>query len=176
MPIVDMSWYGWGDPERAERLPESVAGLLRELLGVRAEPAGPVKLAEVEPPAPRPVAGLAEVVGAEHVRTDDETRVRHTRGKSTPDLVRIRAGDAGAAPDAVVLPGSHEEVAAVLARCAELRIAVVPFGGGTSVVGGLTPEADAFAAVVALDLRRLDRLLRPPPGSPTGPPRARPRG
>jgi alkyldihydroxyacetonephosphate synthase len=158
MPIVDMSWYGWGDPERAERLPESVAGLLRELLGVRAEPAGPVKLAEVEPPAPRPVAGLAEVVGAEHVRTDDETRVRHTRGKSTPDLVRIRAGDAGAAPDAVVLPGSHEEVAAVLGRCAEHRIAVVPFGGGTSVVGGLAPEAAGFTAVVALDLRRLDRI------------------
>jgi alkyldihydroxyacetonephosphate synthase len=160
MPDVDMSWSGWGDPERAERLPESVTDLLRELLGIRAEPAQPVKLAEIEPPAPRPVAGpLAEVVGEEHVRTDDETRIRHTRGKSASDLIRIRAGDVGAAPDAVVLPGTHEEVAAVLARCAEHRIAVVPFGGGTSVVGGLTPEPAGFAGVVALDLRRLDRLV-----------------
>jgi alkyldihydroxyacetonephosphate synthase len=158
MPIVDMLWSGWGDPERAERLPDSVTDLLRELLGVYAEPAQPVKLAEIEPPPARPVP-LADIVGEEHVRADDETRVRHTRGKSTPDLLRIRAGDVRTAPDAVVLPGSHDEVAAVLARCAERRIAVVPFGGGTSVVGGLTPETDGFAAVVALDLRRLDRLV-----------------
>jgi alkyldihydroxyacetonephosphate synthase len=160
MPIMDMSWNGWGDPERAERLPESVTELLRELLGVRSEPLQPVKLAEVEPPEPRPsVRVLAEVVGDEHVRTDDETRIRHTRGKSTADLLRIRAGDVRAAPDAVVLPGSHDEVAAVLARCSERRIAVVPFGGGTSVVGGLSPAAGGFTGVVALDLRRLDRLV-----------------
>jgi alkyldihydroxyacetonephosphate synthase len=160
MPIVDMLWSGWGDPERAERLPAAVTDLLRELLGVHAEPVPPVKLAEVEPPAPRPVAGiLAEVVGEEHVRTDAESRIRHARGKSTPDLLRLRAGDAGTAPDAVVLPGSHEEVIEVLSRCAGHRIAVVPFGGGTSVVGGLTPEAGDFTGVIALDLRRLDRLV-----------------
>ena len=168
MPIVDMSWSGWGDPERAERLPDSVTGLLRELLGVHAEPARPVTLAEVEPPPARPVPGdLAELVGKEHVHADDETRVRHTRGKSTPDLLRIRAGDVAGAPDAVVLPGSHEEVAAVLARCAGHRVAVVPFGGGTSVVGGLAPEAGGYAAVVALDLRRMDRLTALDPVSRT---------
>src|SRR3569833_3634277 len=147
MPIVDMLWSGWGDPEHAEPLPDSGPALLRELLGVRAEPAQPVKLAEIEPPAARPVP-LADIVGEEHVRTDDEARIRHTRGKSTPDLMRIRAGDARPAPDAVVLPGSHDEVAAVLARCAAHRIAVVPVGGGPSVVGGLTPEAGGFTAVI----------------------------
>jgi alkyldihydroxyacetonephosphate synthase len=160
MPIVDMLWHGWGDPEQAERLPDSVTGLLRELLGVRAEPAGPVKLTEIEPPPPRPVAAfLTDLVGEEHVRTDDETRIRHTRGRSTADLLRIRGGEVRAAPDAVVLPGDADEVAAVLARCAEHRIAVVPFGGGTSVVGGLAPEADGFGGVIALDLRRLDGLV-----------------
>src|SRR4051794_10174031 len=105
MPIVDMSWSGWGDPERAEHLPESVTDLLRELLGVRAEPARPVKLAEIQPPPPRSVAHLlTDLVGEEHMRTDDEARIRHTRGKSTPDLLRIRSGDVSAAPDAVVLP------------------------------------------------------------------------
>jgi len=159
MPSVDMLWSGWGDPERAQPLPDSVTALLRELLGVRSEPAAPVKLADLAPAPPRPVAEvLTDLVGEEHVRTDDETRIRHTRGKSTPDLLRIRAGDVRDAPDAVVLPGDAGEVAAVLARCAEHRIAVVPFGGGTSVVGGLAPDTGRFAGVIALDLRRLDRL------------------
>ncbi len=159
MPNADMLWSGWGDPERAQSLPESVTGLLRDLLGIRERPAPPVKLADIVPPAPSAsVQVLAEIVGEENIRTDDESRIRHTRGKSTPDLLRIRAGDAGAAPDAVVLPGSHDEVAAVLASCSEHRIAVVPFGGGTSVVGGLSPEAADFAGVIALDLRRLDQV------------------
>ena len=90
---------------------------------------------------------------------DDESRIRHTRGKSTPDLLRLRAGDATAAPDLVLLPGSHEEVLDLLRVCSERRIAVVPFGGGSSVVGGLEPAAGGFEGVVALDVRRLNALL-----------------
>ncbi|MCO5993427.1 FAD-binding oxidoreductase [Actinoallomurus rhizosphaericola] len=154
-----MRWNGWGDPDRAAPLPDSVVGLLRELLGVRPDPVPPVPLAEVAPPAPAPVVrALTEIVGPDAVLTDDEARIRHTRGKSTPDLLRIRAGDAGAAPDAVVLPAGHEEVLAVLDRCSRERVAVVPFGGGTSVVGGLAAAGEGFAGVVALDLRRLDRV------------------
>ncbi|MEV5748884.1 FAD-binding oxidoreductase [Actinoallomurus sp. NPDC052308] len=154
-----MRWDGWGDPDRATPLPASVVGLLRELLGVRADPAPPVRLEEMTPPAPNPaVRVLAETVGPDWVVSDDETRIRHTRGKSTPDLLRIRAGDASAAPDAVVLPADHEQVLAVLERCSRERVAVVPFGGGTSVVGGLTAAGEGFAGVVALDLRRLDRI------------------
>src|SRR5690349_5565089 len=99
MAIPDMLWSGWGDPAQATHLSESVTGLLRELLGIHAEPVRPVKLEEIEPPAPSPSVlaladTLAEIVGRENVRTDDETRIRHTGGKSTPDLLRIRAGDA----------------------------------------------------------------------------------
>jgi alkyldihydroxyacetonephosphate synthase len=76
------------------------------------------------------------------------------------DLLRIRAGDASDAPDVVVLPGGHEEVLEVLRVCRARRLAVVPFGGGTSVVGGLVPEAGGeFAGVVALDLRRMNALV-----------------
>src|SRR5690606_14157635 len=71
----------------------------------------------------------------------------------------MRAGDARDAPDAVVLPGSHEEVTEVLRVCSAHRVAVVPFGGGTSVVGGLTPVRRGFTGVVALDLSRLSRLV-----------------
>jgi alkyldihydroxyacetonephosphate synthase len=59
----------------------------------------------------------------------------------------------------VVLPGSADEVRAVLAACAEERVAVIPFGGGTSVVGGVEPVRDGFTGAVSLDLGRLDRVV-----------------
>ena len=91
--------------------------------------------------------------------TDDDTRRLRTRGKSTPDLLRARAGDLSDAPDAVVRPGSHDDVAAVLAWAVEHHVAVVPFGGGTSVTGGLVARRDGYAGVVSLDLVRMDQLL-----------------
>ena len=158
----DMLWSGWGDPAQARTLSPEVLELLSQALGVRA-PAPAVEVSEVRLPAPRlgdgPAERLAAVVGADHVRTDDEARLLHTRGKSTPDLLRIRSGDAGGAPDAIVLPGSHDEVLELLAVCSRERVVAVPFGGGTSVVGGLEPDREGFAGVVAIDLRRLDRVL-----------------
>jgi alkyldihydroxyacetonephosphate synthase len=157
----DMLWSGWGDPAKASPLPEPMVGLLRDLLGVRPAGAPPVALAGIKPADPRlsadDLTALAGVVGDRNVRADAESRIRHTRGKSTPDLLRIRAGDTSDAPDAVVLPGSHDEVLAVLGACAGRRIAVVPFGGGTSVVGGLAPSG--VRAFIALDLRRMDSLV-----------------
>ncbi|MET7455707.1 FAD-binding oxidoreductase [Streptomyces sp. NPDC005574] len=168
---MDMLWSGWGDPARATPLPDPVTGLLRELLGV--EPLGtePVALEEIGVPEP-PLTGaarlglLAAVGGDEDgVRTDAQSRIRHTRGKSTPDLLRMRDGDVDDLPAAVVLPASHDEVSAVLRVCAEHGLAVVPFGGGTSVVGGLAPGRRL--PFVALDLRRLDRLVTLDPVSRT---------
>ncbi|MEU4167059.1 FAD-binding oxidoreductase [Streptomyces sp. NPDC026665] len=165
---MDMLWSGWGDPAKAAPLPDSVTGLLRDLLGVKPRDTAPHALEEISVPGPPPAPALdalADAVGgAEHVCTDAETRIRHTRGKSTPDLLKIRAGDAGDAPAAVVLPATHDEVLAVLRVCAEHGLAVVPFGGGTSVVGGLAPERSAF---VALDLRRMNALLGIDPVSRT---------
>ncbi|MEV4574233.1 FAD-binding oxidoreductase [Nonomuraea jabiensis] len=158
-----MLWSGWGDPALARELPSGVRALLRDFLGVRAPDVPAVGLESVRlPPValPEPLLGLlAEVVGSAYVLTSHEARVRHTRGKSTPDLLRMRAGDGSAAPDAVVLPGSHEEVAELLRVCSAERVAVIPFGGGTSVVGGLTASGAGFTGVIALDLGRLDRLL-----------------
>ena len=90
------------------------------------------------------------------VRDDRLARVLRCRGKSYLDLLAQRAGDCASAPDAVVIPG---DVEAVLRICAEEGIAVVPFGGGTSVVGGLAGLRGAYDALVSLDLGRLDRVL-----------------
>ncbi|MEV4339465.1 FAD-binding oxidoreductase [Streptomyces sp. NPDC049590] len=166
---MDMLWNGWGDPAKAAPLPDTVTGLLRDLLGVTPRGTPAPGLADLRPPAvtvpPAALHALAEAVGGEeHVRTDAESRIRHTRGKSTPDLLRIRAGDFAGTPQAVVLPAGHDEVLAVLRACAAHGLAVVPFGGGTSVVGGLAPRRREF---VALDLRRMNGLLDLDPVSRT---------
>ncbi|MGW0331479.1 FAD-binding oxidoreductase [Streptomyces sp. NPDC003011] len=167
---MDMLWSGWGDPARARPLPDTVAGLLRDLLGVEARGTQPVALGEITvPPSPLSPAARrslsAAVGGEEHVHTGAETRIRHTRGKSTPDLLRMRDGDVDDVPAAVVLPAGHDEVLAVLRACAGHGLALVPFGGGTSVVGGLAPGRRR--PFVALDLRRMDRLLALDPVSRT---------
>ena len=162
-PGEEISWSGWGDPARAEPLPEGFGDLLRQTLGLRPGPGAPASpdalalepsrlTAEVE-------AELGAIVGDGQVHTEHEWRARHRGGKSTIDLLALRTGRTLPAPDAVLTPGSHEEVLAVLERCSARRVAVVPFGGGTSVVGGLSPETAGFAAVVALGVRRLDALL-----------------
>src|SRR4051794_8918947 len=103
-------------------------------------------------------AALAAAVGAEHVVESETARAAHANGMSYLDLVR-RSAQPPAAPDAVVVPADHAEVGAVLRACSAHGVAVVPFGGGTSVVGGVAPQRGPFAAVVALDLRRLDALV-----------------
>lgn len=149
----------WGDPAHAAPLPDSARGLVEMVFGLADRPAA--SSVDLPPSAidPALVDGLVALLGAEHVRTDDETRRLRTRGKSTPDLLRQRAGDLSDAPDVVVRPATHDEVAAVLAFAVEHRLAVVPFGGGTSVTGGLVARREGYAGLVSLDLVRMRRLL-----------------
>ena len=155
-----MRWWGWGEDGRSVALPPAAEELLSDELG--ADPSvrkPPVSIDEVAlPDSGLPGAArerLAAAVGADNVRDDRTARIAHAVGRSYPDLLRIRSGDASSAPDAVVLPESAEQVAAVLAACAEYGVAVVPFGGGTSVVGGVEPVRNGFGAAISLDLTRL---------------------
>ncbi len=155
-----MHWSRWGDPEQAGPLAESARSLVDAFIGTADTPA--VDLADVRLSDPLDAALVAELealVGPDHVLTDHDTRVLRTRGKSTPDLLLLRQGDGSESPDAVVRPGSHDEVQAVIDWCVQRHVALVPFGGGTSVVGGLSARRDGYAGVVSLDLCRLDRLL-----------------
>ncbi len=164
-PAPEMSWSGWGDPDLAAPLPAPMLALVRSALGAKPRDPGAVthRIDDLQLPAPRLPAALLQrlsaLVGPANVRTDARARVLHTRGKSTPDLLRLQAGEADDAPDAVVLPGSHDEVLELLRCCSQQHIAAVPFGGGTSVVGGLQARREGFAGVIALDLRRMDALL-----------------
>jgi alkyldihydroxyacetonephosphate synthase len=159
----------WGDPARATALPETTRALV-ELVFPVSDRTVTDEASVALPPAAlgaEILEALAAVVGGEHVLTDDESRRLRTRGKSTPDLLRARAGDLADAPDAVVRPGDHDQVQALLDVAGRHRVAVVPFGGGTSVVGGLVARRQGYAGVVSLDLARLNRLLAVDPTSMT---------
>ncbi len=158
-PSVEMHPQRWGDPTAAAELPESARGLVDLAFGLQDRPAteGAVPPASVLDDVL--LDELRSAIGAEHVLVDDATRTLRTRGKSTTDLLRARAGDLTDAPDAVVRPDGHDDVVAVLAWASAHRVAVVPFGGGTSVTGGLAARRDGFAGVVSLDLVRMKRLL-----------------
>ncbi len=157
-----MRWWGWGDPAHTPALPADAKGFLDEAVGVTA-PSPPVALANVRlgttALAQETLAELRGIVGAEGVHAGHAERVLHAAGKGYPDLVRLRAGEPEGAPDAVVLPSGHDQVRAVLELCARASVAVVPFGGGTSVVGGVAPLRGAHAAVVALDMGRMGEVL-----------------
>ena len=166
-------WHGWGDPAQARPLGPGALDFLRRTLRLSRVDAAhpPVDLADVRT---GPVAlddtvleELRAITGPGHVSTDQTDRILHAGGKSTPDLIRRRSGDALDAPDAVVFPGSSEEVGRLLALCVKRQIAVVAFGGGTSVVGGVEPLRGRFAGVITLDLRRMNRLLHIDPLSRT---------
>ena len=161
--LPPMKWNAWGDPQDAKPLSEGIRSLLQQALGVTDAPAAEfdadqVKLRPSELSDAHREA-LAAIVGPEHSRVDDRDRLLRAGGKSTLDLLRRKDSGVQDAPDAVLLPGTDDEVAAILRYCSQQGIAVVPFGGGTSVVGGLDPIRGEFSAVVSLDLRRFDELL-----------------
>lgn len=150
-----MKWAGWG--EEGKRTPIGPGGLrtLEEELGP-AQSSPPVALSDVNLEAPAHVPdSIVAIVGGEHVSADDEARIRHAAGRGYPDLVRLRSGSLIGAPDAVVAPANAFETAAVINVCARKGVAVVPFGGGTSVVGGVDPVRGKNKRLIALDLRRL---------------------
>ena len=157
-----MKWDAWGDPHAAKPLSEGIRALLQQALGI--DPASAADLPRDQVTL-RPTTlpdddrdALAAIVGPAHCRTDDTARLLHAGGKSTLDLLRRKDSGVQDAPDAVLLPADEDQIAAILAHCTERRIAVVPFGGGTSVVGGLDPARGEFTAAVTVDLRRLDAL------------------
>jgi alkyldihydroxyacetonephosphate synthase len=160
----EQKFWGWGERGAGPGLPEHAPALLREWLGVSgAVVSEPVALGDVRLPPPVVAAelrvALERLVGAEHVRDDAATRLVRAAGKSYLDLLAMRAASCEAAPDLVVAPADHGQVQDVLYACMEGGAAVIPFGGGTSVVGGVAPERGRWESAVSLDLGRLDAVL-----------------
>ena len=153
------AWDAWGSEPAP--LPAAAKAIVATVLPGKAHPVRRRALPALTPSllTDADMHAIAAVVGPEHATREDQVRLLHLGGKSTPDLLRRRLDDLQAAPDAVAAPADHDDVAAVLRVCVERGIAVVPFGGGTSVVGGVDPARGAHRAVIALDLTRTAALL-----------------
>jgi alkyldihydroxyacetonephosphate synthase len=161
-----IQWNGWGLAGHKNPLAsrEDVWTWLARELGMPsllATPARPLEDIALPPTrlAPGARTAFATIIGAERVRDDNYERAFHARGRSYHDLLRMRAGDLSTAPDAVLYPRGQDEVLSLLAFASENAIAVVPFGGGTSVVGGVTGTPGSFKSVVTVDLSGMDRVI-----------------
>jgi alkyldihydroxyacetonephosphate synthase len=162
--MAEPRWWGWGTQDVSYALQDRPRFLpfLAAALGLTGGEHGAVAgLANVALPPSRLPAGaldaLIRIAGAGAVSTSHDDRLLHAFGKSYRDLVRLRSGVIERAPDAVVWPESEEAVLAVLRLAGQHRFSVAPFGGGSSVTGGVEALGDRPA--VCLDLARLDRLL-----------------
>lgn len=168
MDIQNLRWWGWGTVDQGYSLEERPAfwPALCEWLSL------PDEAIEHETPSVcleeislRPsrlddpvLASLRKLVGERAVRIDKQARVEHAYGKSYCDLVRIRAGYIPHPPDAVAYPLDQRQICSLLSWAVERDIVIVPFGGGSTVLGGVEPPDDD-RPVITLDLANLDRVL-----------------
>jgi alkyldihydroxyacetonephosphate synthase len=155
-----LSWWGWGWEDEA--LPvaeqEALGRTVAPLLGVPVPPLrrpADVDTLDLPPPRVTPPAALKALSSAA-----PRDRAAHAHGRSFRDVVRAFEGRVEHPPDLVLRPRHEEDVGAVLEWCSAERIAVIPFGGGTSVVGGVEPRVgDGYRGAVSLDMRGMGRVL-----------------
>ena len=159
-------FWGWGfeDEQPSHAEVEHAAADIRAHLGFGAgEVERPVALEDIELPRPRlvPPRALAGIC-----RSDTYERAAHAYGKSYRDLLRAFRGRFDHPPDVVAHPSDERELEAVLDWCERAGAAAIPFGGGTSVVGGVEAAAgDAYTGAVTIDLKRFNRVLEVDPVS-----------
>jgi alkyldihydroxyacetonephosphate synthase len=153
-------WWGWGydddgiDPSAYERVRAGVMRSLGDPPRRRVEPVDPDSIA-----LPPPRVTLPPELGA--FSTDARMdRITHAYGKAYVDVMRAVRGEIRNPPDCVAYPRDEADLCAMMAFAEAEGFALVPYGGGSSVVGGVEPPAwDGHRGVVTLDLRRLDRIL-----------------
>jgi len=161
-----LSFTNWGPPGRAFDASDKPAfwTFAQRILGISQDsvipPADPSTLRI--PPTAAGDALLGELrglLGEDNVATDGPTRLLHSYGKSYRDLLRARRGELRRVPDVVAFPGSHKEVETLVAIASARGAAIIPFGGGTNIVGGIEPSPGAPGVVLTVNLRRLNRLI-----------------
>jgi alkyldihydroxyacetonephosphate synthase len=150
--------WGWEDQQASREQVEGIGRAIHERLGFEvSEIEEPVPLDAVELPEPR-LEIPKELV--EIFSSDPYDRISHALGKAYRDVVRGFRGEFENPPDLVAYPESAEDVDAILSVCADAGAAAIPFGGGTSVVGGVEPRMrEDYPAAVSIDLKRMDRVL-----------------
>lgn len=173
---IETRWWGWGDVNTTYPVEErpTYIPFLQEKLDIKVdrvrEPDPDLEALELRDSRLKPkiVEALAKVVGEEHVSTAKKDRVYHGVGKSYRDCLLARMGKVQSPPDAVLYPRTEDEVSGILKLAEAESLAVVPFCGGSSVVGGIEPlDRKGLDGSLTVDLRRMNRLLRVDPESRT---------
>jgi len=157
--VARRKFWGWGlegggpDAEQCLGIARGMAQRFGDARALAPEPRiADVTLAEPRLRAPQ---ALAEICSSEPFE-----RAAHCYGKSYRDIVRGARGEFTNAPDLVAFPRDEAEVAALLDWCADVRAAAIPYGGGSSVVGGVEADVgDRYSGAVSIDLGRLDRIV-----------------
>lgn len=162
--IQKLKWWGWGPEGQTYGLtdPQSFWSFLEHTLGPLHQTPRIASLSDIPLAPPRlasaDLATLRELFGNRGVTVDASDRLVHAQGKSYVDLLRCRQGQVKVAPDAIVFPEREEQIQVLLELAADRSWVIVPFGGGTSVVGGVEPLSDG-RPVLTLDLQRMKRVL-----------------
>lgn len=145
-------WNGWGEETTTYPLPASAARYLEAQLGPgEIAPDAPFEAVLARLPAPRlPPHPL--------ISTAPEDRLRHARGQSLPDWIALRSGRIETFPDGVAYPVSEEQVRSILGYARQFGVRLIPYGGGTSVVGHVNPPAGDLPCLT-VDLTGLNRPL-----------------
>ncbi|MGH2884833.1 MAG: FAD-binding oxidoreductase, partial [Solirubrobacteraceae bacterium] len=165
--MAAMKWWGWGQEgvEFTHEDKPALAPFILESIGVDVRRKGtpPLRFDQLEIPDPALPddlwEALEQAVSRRYVSLDPLDRVVHARGKSLRDLVWQRAGDLPRIPDAVVRPGSEDEVTAILQAAMRFDAVVIPFGGGSSISGSLEAPPAETRPVISVDLERLNQVL-----------------
>lgn len=144
-------WNGWGDDTVKYPLTQSAMNYLQENLGegIKYED---VQISEAIKKIPN-----TRLKSHPMVSTDPEIRIRHARGQSFPDWVAMRSGRIGEVPDGVAFPTSDDDVIDLLRFAKHSRVKLIPYGGGTSVVGHINIIPTGHP-VLTMDLGRMNRL------------------
>lgn len=153
-------FYGWGTEDQTVGEDEAVflARLFGQKFGTTLKPppsAPKVEDFDLRRPRVEPKGAIARLC-----TSDSHERLVHAYGKSFPDYVRMFQRQVPCPPDVVAFPESEADVAAVLSWAADAKAAVIPFGGGSSVCGGVECDVgEGYAGVVSLDMARMGQVL-----------------
>jgi alkyldihydroxyacetonephosphate synthase len=145
-------WNGWGDDSTTKEVSEHGGALIRSFIGE------PKALADVSLESVIAKVPASRLPKHPLISTDAEDRVRHARGQSFPDWLAMRSGDFDVFPDGIAYPETSTQVREILDLAVEHDFIVIPYGGGTSVAGHITPQANA-KAILTIDMGRMNHLM-----------------
>jgi len=165
--VKQQKWWGWG----AEGIQFSFADkpkfapFVMDVIGVDVTKPAPrvAELSSFDIPTTQLSAdlraALVDAIGEEYVVEDDEYRVIHAFGRGVRDLVRVRRGQFGRLPDAVVYPGSEDDVVGIVNAAVAHDAVVIPYGGGSNIVGALEAVPTETRQVLSIDMGRMNKVL-----------------